>query len=331
MDEPKTRKNTRFQRLLQAPLFHFLLLGSLLFFADRIWSTPTPQVIIEVATPEIQALEKGWLDQNGRSPDPELLEALIRSHIEDELLLHETRRLGWHRTDGIVLRRLIRNQRFLAEDESGSDEEMLERAYEQGMDRSDIVVRRRLLERMRLLVVSSVRDQEIPDEELEAYLAAHHEEFMEPARIRLSHIFLSRDRHGEDLLADAKALGQKLREQDIAPATAAEWGDPFLLPLHLPLSSQKSLARQLGPDFAAASMQASPGRWEGPISSSYGLHYVWIYEYVPASLPPLARIRSRVRNERLRELEKAAFRNFVASLRAQARIEVELPKSAAGS
>ena len=60
-----------------------------------------------------------------------------------------------------------------------------------------------------------------------ALLAREPERFALPARMRLSHVFLSRDRHGGGLAAADRALAKRLAS--LAPESAAGLGDPFLL------------------------------------------------------------------------------------------------------
>ncbi|MDE0885498.1 MAG: peptidylprolyl isomerase [Myxococcota bacterium] len=305
---------------LGSPLLHFIVLGCLLFFGERFFASPSPETVIRFTPADISALEQGWLDRNGQTPDPELLQALIDSEIRDELLLQQARSFGWHLTDGIVHRRLLQNQRFLEEDESISDEELLERAFEQRMDQTDLVVRRRLLERMRLLIAAGVRAKPPGDPELESYLAANPALFRRPERVGLSHVFLSRDSRKEDLSADSLALAEKLRSETIPPEQANEWGDPFLLSHHIPLSSESSIGRQYGPQFAARALEVPVGRWSDPIPSSYGSHIVWVHERSPSELPALGEIRKRVENEWLREREQQALKDHIEALRARAEI-----------
>ena len=315
-----SEEGTRRRSFLGSPLLHFIVLGSLLFFGESFFASPSPEMVIRFSPSDISALEQGWLERNGQAPDPELLQALIDSEIRDELLLHQARSFGWHLTDGIVQRRLLQNQRFLEEDESVSDEELLERAFEQEMDKTALVVRRRLLERMRLLIAAGVRANPPGDPELEAYLAANPAVFRRPDRVGLSHVFLSRDTRMDNLPADSLALAEKLRSEDIPPEQANEWGDPFLLSHHIPLSSESSIGRQYGPQFAARALELPVGSWSDPIPSSYGSHIVWVHERSPSELPALGEIRKRVENEWLREREQKALTDHTEALRARAEI-----------
>ena len=65
----------------------FLLLGGLLFMAEQAWRDPEPTYFIHVGPQEIATLEQGWEKRGGRAPEPDVMESLIRSHIDDELLV----------------------------------------------------------------------------------------------------------------------------------------------------------------------------------------------------------------------------------------------------
>jgi parvulin-like peptidyl-prolyl isomerase len=71
------------------------------------------------------------------------------------------------------------------------------------------------------------------------------------------------------------------------------------------------------------------GRWQGPISSGFGQHFVFISERAPGNLPPLDAIRPAV----LREWENArrleTEQKLYASLRSRYEIVVEQPKARA--
>ena len=304
----------------------FLVLGGLLFLAERIGGGAPPAYSITVGPQDIASLEQGWAKQGGREPDPEILDALIRSHVDEELLIAQARELGWHRNDAIIQRRLVQNQRFLLdENDETPDPVLLEQAYEQGMDESDIVVRRRLLERMRLLIASAARNPAASEAELETYLEQHPERFTRPERTRVTQIYLSRDTHGGSVEQEAQTLLARLREEGVTPENADGFGDPFLIARNLPLSSESALARQLGGDFAEEAMTAPIGKWSEPISSSYGMHLVWPHERTNARLPALAEVRSRVEGELMREREEEALQNHLKSLRQDAQIEIIRP------
>jgi hypothetical protein len=312
-------------RLARSPLLHFSILGSLLYLLFPA-ATPEPDRVIRIDSSDIELLQQDWQRRSGRSPDEDELERLIEQFVEEELLVRVARDLGWDRDDSVVRQRLIRNWRFLAPESNESDAAVLRKAYAVGMDRSDIVVRRRLIERVNLMLASRVREQQPDDPELQAYLERNREDFMRPARIRMTQVYLSRDRRGADLHRDAESLSAELRGANLRPEGAVRRGDPFLIQSALPLWSQRQIAERLGGEFAESVMALPLNEWSTPIRSSYGEHVVWLHEREPAALPALSEIRRFVENALYREREAKLLRETVAELRKQFTVEISSPE-----
>ena len=325
MKSRKTRSWPR--RLLHAPLLHFVILGSLLY-AFNTASREVPPAVLEVSAQDIAQLTRQWQRGTGRAPEDAELERLINQFIDDALLLRVARSLGWDRDDPVVQRRLIQNLRFLDPSPEKSDMEVLREAYTLDMEKSDIVVRRRLLERMRLMIGDHARSRAPSREALEAYYDAHRDDFLRPARIRLTHIHLSRDRRGDALHDDAVAVVEKLQRLSIDPEVdlehALELADPFLVQPRLPLWSERRLGERLGPQFAREAFALPLGAWNGPVVSSYGEHAVWVHVRRDAFFPPLEEVEDKVTAALHREWEDEAMRDVLAELRSQVEIRIAL-------
>ena len=80
-----------------------------------------------------------------------------------------------------------------------------------------------------------------------------------------------------------------------------------------------------GEDFAKRIFAMEQGRWQGPISSSFGQHFVYISERIPGSLPPLDAVREAVRREWTNARRVEAEQKLYASLRERYEIVVESP------
>ena len=72
-----------------------------------------------------------------------------------------------------------------------------------------------------------------------------------------------------------------------AAVDAAALGDPFLLGEEFRAMSQSDVARTFGEGFARQLSAVEPGRWQGPIPSSFGVHFVFVNERAKGGLPPL--------------------------------------------
>lgn len=312
-------------RILRAPLFHFLVLGAVLFVAEGVWSARADagrRAAITVSAEQIEQLRAIALREAGREATPRELEYRVNAWVDDELLLREARAMGWDRSDPVVHMRLAQNLRFLGAEADADEATLVDRAYRLGMDRSDVVVRRRLLERMRLAITSAAVANEPPDAELETILKADAERYRRPPLVKLTQVFLSRDRRGKDLASDAAQLFADLVRDGATPDAAAERGDPSLIASDLPLSSQRALGSRLGPDFASAALELEPGGWRGPILSSYGLHLVWVERRVEARDPDVDEARRELLATWRAETEREALRSALASLRANAEIQI---------
>ncbi len=270
--------------------WHFLLLGGLLFLAQK--------TLLSEGSPMSSALD--GLDS---------MEQVAPGQRDEEILYREALRRGLDRDDAVVRQRLIRNMRFLEPETSLEDEALYRQALDLGLDREDVVVRRRLVERMRRVLVSETPIVKPGTAELQAYLVDQGERFAIPARVRLEQI------HFDEAEAAAQALAQIRRGEGDGRALR---GDPLPLPRKLPSLSARELAGRLGPDFAARAFALEPGRWTGPVPTSYGHSLVWVHERSPERSPELEEVRLRVLGEWRAEREAEALEAALERLRVRA-------------
>jgi hypothetical protein len=307
------------RRFLAAPLVHFVVFGVLLFAARGWWGGGTAREEIVVTAADVARLREAWTREHETRPDER---ALVRAAIDDEVLFREALALGIDREDGAVRERLVRLGGFVGEDTAG-EEALEEEARRLGLDRSDLVIRRHLVQMMRLATERVGVDALPSEDELADYLARHAERFAVPARVALTHVYLSAGRRGRALEAQAAALHAHLRTEAVAPADAASLGDPFIRGADIAGASDIDLDQTFGTGFAAAVREAPERAWVGPVRSSYGLHLVWVRERVPRRVPALAAVRSQVALRLLHERGAARARERLAALRARYDVRVE--------
>ena len=274
------------RRLLRAPALHFLALGALLLAGSRAWERP----VVATAGATVS---------------------------DDELLYREALALGADRRDPAVRARLARIGGFVDEERRG-EAALEDEARRLGLERTDLVVRRHLVDMMRL-AAGRLDARDVPSEdELATYLAAHAGDFAVPSMLRLTHVYLARDRHGAGLVDDAARLLAALRAEDVPPSAAPARGDAFVDGPEVGPASAADLDRRFGSGFAASLADAPLGAWVGPVRSSYGVHLVWIESRTPPSVPPLAAVRSQVLHGMLRERSNVRARERIAALRLRA-------------
>jgi hypothetical protein len=266
--------------MLRSPALHFLCLGAALFVAVRLRASPAPPV--------------------GISDD----ERLYRAALE----------LGVDRNDRAVRERLVRLASFVGEDAAG-EAALVDEARRLGIARNDLVVKRHLALVMRLAAGRLEPGERPTEDDVRAYLARHESELATPARVRFTHVYLGRARHGEALDAAAQTLLAELRRDAVPPERGAARGDPFVTGSAVGPLSAADVDRRFGPGFAAALDDVAAGAWAGPIRSSYGLHLVWVQARLPAAVPSLEAVRGRIVHAVLRERQDARARARIAALR----------------
>jgi hypothetical protein len=83
--------------------------------------------------------------------------------------------------------------------------------------------------------------------------------------------------------------------------TAADLGDPSLLPRELSLLTAREIDEMFGSGFADKLNRLDLARWAGPIESAYGLHLVLLRERVDGTLPDFTSVRTAVERDYLTE------------------------------
>lgn len=308
------------------PVVHFVLLGAVLFGAQRWWgsavSAPPPSIFVSQST--VDSLRRAWHEQFGREPDAAEVRMLVAQNVDEEILYREALASGFDRDDRIVRARLADLARFLDVAPGDADPAVLENAARQlGLDQRDVIVRRHLAELSRLALAKGTPLESPSESELRAYYDTHLKRFAQPARVQLTQVYLSAQQRGAGLNDAAATLLDRLRGEGIDPQQAAALGDPFIRGARLPLSSRSEIERAFGPSFANAVASAAPRAWIGPVRSSYGLHLVWIEHRTPARPAEFATVRNQVAHAFLRERQEQRLAQRLASLRSRYRIVSE--------
>jgi hypothetical protein len=280
-------------RLLREPLLQFLALGAMLFWLYGLVGKRSADAPdkIVVSASRIANLGDGFARTWRRLPSEQELQGLIEDYIRDEVFYREGRAAGLDRDDVIIRRRVRQKMEFLAEDMSVPEPN---------------------------------------DEQLAAYLAANPERFRADDHLTFRQVFLSATRRPHTIDSDSKQVASVLAGADAAVDTTA-LGDPFLLGEEFHGISATKVTNQFGEGFAKRVLAMEKGRWQGPVSSGFGQHFVFISERVSGGLPPLDEVRPAVRREWANARRLEAEQKLYASLRERYEIVVEAPAAKAAS
>jgi PPIC-type PPIASE domain len=273
--------------LLREPLLQFLVLGAALFGFFHLVDRKKAEAPekIVISSARIDNLADGFARTWRRPPSKEELQGLVDDYIRDEVFYREGRAAGLDRDDVIIRRRVRQKMEFFAEDLSV---------------------------------------QEPSEAQLTAYLESNSERFRTEDRFTFHQIFLSATRRAGTIDEDSKRLAEVLAHADAA-VDATALGDAFLLGEEFQAVSQSEVAGIFGDGFAKRVSAMEQGRWQGPVPSSFGEHFVYIGERTPGSLPPLDAVREAVRREWSNARRLEAEQKLYASLRNRYEIVVESP------
>jgi hypothetical protein len=278
-------------RLLREPLLQFLALGAVLFALHGLVGKRSADAPekIIVSASRVANLGDGFARTWRRSPSEQELQGLIEDYIRDEVFYREGRAAGLDRDDVIIRRRVRQKMEFLAEDMSVP---------------------------------------EPSDEQLAAYLASNSERFRAEDQFTFHQVFLSATRRANTIESDSKQVASILARVDGA-VDATVLGDPFLLGEEFRNVSPSKVTSIFGESFAKQISVMEKGRWQGPISSGFGQHFVFISEWVSGNLPPLDAVRPVVHREWANARRLEAEQKLYASLRNRYEIVVEEPRAKA--
>jgi hypothetical protein len=278
-------------RLLREPLLQFLALGAMLFALYGLAGKRSAEAPekIVVSASRVANLGDGFARTWRRLPNEQELQGLIEDYIRDEVFYREGRAAG--------------------------------------LDRDDVIIRRRVRQKMEFLA----DDMSVPepsDEQLAAYLASNPERFRAEDQLTFHQVFLSATRRANTIDNDSKQIASILARADGA-IDATVLGDPFLLGEEFRNVSPSKVTSIFGESFAKQISVMEKGRWQGPISSGFGQHFVFISEWVSGNLPSLDAVRPVVHREWANARRLEAEQKLYASLRNRYEIVVEEPRAKA--
>jgi len=278
------------RKLIGEPLFHFLLLGAVIFLlAGRVrgGSVGSGDKIV-VTQSGIESMVVGFSRTWMRPPTQEELQGLVDDYVREEVLYREAKAMGLDQDDVIVRRRMRQKFEFLAED-------------------------------------LAARTGPPTDQELEAYLRQHADKYSEEASFSFEHVFFSREKRGASADVDATAMLARLSGK--GAIDIEKLGDAFLLPSQFEKTSAGETARLFGEKFTNELTKTQLGTWAGPIESSYGLHLVRVNARIPEVAPPLANVRESVLRDLLSDRRKQELDTQYEKLRARYTVVVDPPEA----
>jgi hypothetical protein len=178
-----------------------------------------------------------------------------------------------------------------------------------GLDRDDPVVRRRIGQKLEF-ILDSATSPAPTDAELQAWLDAHPRDYQIEPTYSLRQVYFDPARHGDRLDAHIAAARRALESGEAFTA------DTTMLPMIMERATASEVARVFGNEFGERLKGMTVGGWQGPVTSTFGLHLVELTGHDAGRAASLAEVRDRVERDWSRarmEQSNAAFYNKLRS------------------
>lgn len=193
-------------------------------------------------------------------------------------------------------------------DEYVREEAMYREALALGLEREDNVLRLRLVQKMGFLLDASPA-AEPSAAELEAYYAAHRQEYEAAPSWTFTHVFLDAATRGEaGARQAAAALLKKLNAGGAQFNDAPRYSDRFAYLQNYVERTPDFVEAHFGAGFRAAlaALPVDSARWQGPLQSTLGWHLVLVTAHQPGGVPELSAVHADVADAFQRERAAAA-------------------------
>ncbi len=276
-------------KILREPLLHFILLGAAIFAAYGFVSrhrTDKPGEIV-VTQGTLENIITGFTRTWQRPPTEEELRGQVRDYIREEAAYRE--------------------------------------ALAMGLDRDDTIVRRRLRQKLEFLSDDLATRLEPTDADLQMFLQANPGLFQSEPLFSFRQLYLNPQLHAANLFSDETRLLADLQRQG-PNADLNSLGDPFLLAPSFQNVSLTEVRQVFGDQFASTLAALPAGHWQGPVTSGYGVHFVFLSQRTERSLPALAEIRDQVRREWFNTRRTEATEKFYQALLKRYTVKIEPPE-----
>ena len=199
------------------------------------------------------------------------------------------------------------------------EEVLCREALALGLDRDDTIVRRRLAQKMEFLT-ADMAGAVAPDEtSVRHFFAAHSERYVKPGWVSFRHVYFSKEKRGPAVEASATEALSALEKG----ASDESMGDAFLHGFIFAERESEEVATLFGPDLARQLEAQTAGAWQGPLTSSYGLHLVRVEARSGPQPMKLEMIRATVERDLNEERRSTTNREVFERLRERYDVEVD--------
>jgi len=281
---------TRLKILAREPLFHFLLIGSLLYISLEVWVPNTNNKTSQIITLEPKALVQ-FLQFQNKSFNAQTAQKKYAVLSAEEK------------------RQLI--------DDYIREEVMFREAISLGLEEDDQIIRRRLIQKIEFINLGFQSELEaISEVELSTYFNQHLTQYIIDASVTFTHVFFDQSLHKDKTFELANKTLATLNKTAVPFSKAARYGQRFFFHRNYVDRTPAFIGSHFGDEFSKQIFTLTPGPvWHGPIESAYGYHLVLLTKNEASRTPVLQEVASEVLGDlqriRLSEMKQRALAKMI--------------------
>jgi len=271
-----------FAKLINQPLFQFLLIGGFIFLLYNFTVKSNPDTdnlktvvvdkesLITFLQYRYKAFDRIKFENKLNNMPEDELNNLINDYIREEVLYREALGFGLDKNDNVIRRRLIQKIEFINED-----------AVNNSLD--------------------------INDGQLSDYLEKNRGSYVIDPFVTFTHVFFSNYKHGA---GKANELAQNqlamLNKNEVPFSESVKYGDRFLYNTNYVESTPDHVANHFSDEMANKLFNLNPSEtnWNGPFESPYGFHLVMLTKNEKEKYPELEDVYEKVKQDLTYELSK---------------------------
>ena len=286
-----------FKKIIKEPLLHFLLAGFLLFVYFKVYGgdsglentiTINKETMLNFMQFQSKAFNKDVFEAKFEQFSEKEKQQLLKQYIQEEALYREAIKLGLDQNDFVIKRRIVQKMEFILDD----------------FDESLVT---------------------ISQDSLEAYYQQHQQRYFQPKQYTFAHIFFKKGTN-EKSLKRANAFMQSTKHQKLSTTESLPFGDRFLYHRNYAEKTSGFLESQFGTSFtnALTKLEVTKTKWQGPILSDHGWHWVKLINKSAEGFSALPDIQSTVKADYLGYLKQQHKQQQIEQLIKEYKISIDL-------
>lgn len=305
------------KRLVSSRLLHFFCIGLVIFFLVDAYDHHQQRYVSCLTDSKLEVLAEDWATSTGRAVRPGELARLADVAMDEQVLVKEAMLQGLHKSDPVIIQRLLRDADFLRIE--GDAKDKIEAVLSMDIAAGDEVVRRRLIQVLQHNVWESEKKRSPSDADLNAIYIERSDLGVVPLRISFEHIYFKTSL-SESSSDDASVRAEHALEDGLENSGQ---GDAFLSGNVFTRLSIAAIRSIFGDDFSRTLSDKNLiiGKWFGPVKSSFGAHIVRITAREDEYRRSLLSLRSALETVWQSEIKVKRWDEYVRQLRSRYRVD----------